>query len=297
VGLDSMARVELLTAGERECGTRVPADTRATILTVRQLVEAALAAPRDETATRPATSDRAELAWDTLLGQPPDPALAANLERRKTGRAVVMFVLLAILRLAARLLLRFRTRGQAHLPSHGPFIISPNHQAYFDGFFLAMALPFRTLKALFFVGAAEYFDTPFSAWLARAVNIVPVDPDANLVTAMQAGAAGLRLKKVLILFPEGERSIDGDLKTFRKGAAILSSHLDAPIVPVALDGLFDLWPRGRSFNWRGLLPWRARPVTLAFGPPITVARGEYVQGTQALRQRVEQLLAEIRSEP
>ncbi|MFI5178421.1 MAG: AMP-binding protein, partial [Vicinamibacterales bacterium] len=59
VGLDSMERVELLTAVERECGTRVPADTRATICPVRQLDEAALAAPRAETATRPATSDRA----------------------------------------------------------------------------------------------------------------------------------------------------------------------------------------------------------------------------------------------
>ena len=95
-------------------------------------------------------------------------------------------------------------------------------------------------------------------WLARAMNIVPVDPDANLVNAMRAGAAGLRLKKVLLLFPEGERSIDGELKKFRKGAAILSAHTGAPIVPVAIDGLFELWPRGRSLNWRGLLPWRRR---------------------------------------
>ena len=54
-------------------------------------------------------------------------------------------------------------------------------------------------------------------WLARAINIVPVDPDANLVNAMQAGAAGLRLKKVLILFPEGERSIDGDAEEVPQG--------------------------------------------------------------------------------
>ena len=60
-----------------------------------------------------------------------------------------------------------------------------------------------------------------------------------------------------MLFPEGERSIDGDVKKFRKGAAILSAHLNAPIVPIAVDGLFDLWPRGRQSNWAGLLPWRA----------------------------------------
>ena len=154
----------------------------------------------------------------------------------------------------------FRISGREHLPREGGFLISPNHQAYIDPFFVAAALPFRTLRQLFFVGASEYFETPLLKRMARAVNLIPVDPDANLVNAMQAGAAGLRMGKVLVLFPEGERSIDGGLKKFRKGAAILSAHLDVPIVPVAIDGLFELWPRGRSFNWRGLLPWRATPV-------------------------------------
>jgi 1-acyl-sn-glycerol-3-phosphate acyltransferase len=89
---------------------------------------------------------------------------------------------------------------------------------------------------------------------------------------MQAGAAGLRLGKILVLFPEGERSIDGELKKFRKGAPILSSHLQAPIVPVALDGLFDLWPRGRSLQWRLFKPWKRPRVTYEFGQPMNVAR-------------------------
>jgi 1-acyl-sn-glycerol-3-phosphate acyltransferase len=106
----------------------------------------------------------------------------------------------------------------------------------------------------------------------------------------------LRKEKVLVLFPEGERSIDGELKLFRKGAAILSSHLDAPIVPVALDGLYDLWPRGRPFNWRGLLPWRVTPVKVQFGAPISVAGGDYAGGTQALRESVATMLTNMRSQ-
>ena len=54
------------------------------------------------------------------------------------------------------------------------------------------------------------------------MNVVPVDPDTNLVRAMQAGAFGLRHGKILVLFPEGERSPDGTPRTFKKGAAILS---------------------------------------------------------------------------
>jgi long-chain acyl-CoA synthetase len=131
-------------------------------------------------------------------------------------------------------------------------------------------------------------------WIARQVNIVPVDPDAHLTAAMRAGAAGLRRGKVLILFPEGERSIDGELKTFRKGAAILSAHLDAPIVPVALDGLYDLWARGRRLRWAGLLPGRSTAVTLLFGEPVRVAPGGYAEGTRTLRDRVECLFVSLR---
>ena len=252
--------------------------------------------PRSRSADEAGAADDAgSQPWDVVLRQSPDPALIANLDRGKTRRAMLAFVVLGLAGLAMRVLLRFRTSGQEHLPPAGPFIISPNHQAFLDGFVIAAALPYRTLKDVFLVGAAEYFATPFTARLARLANIVPVDPDANLVTAMQAGAAGLRMKKVLVLFPEGERSIDGDLKTFRKGAAILSSHLDAPIVPVALDGLYDLWPRGRPFNWRGLLPWRVAPVTVQFGAPIPVARGDYAGGTQALRDAVEKMLTSMRS--
>ena len=97
------------------------------------------------------------------------------------------------------------------------------------------SLPYRLARQMFFVGASEYFETSVTRWLARQVNLVPVDPDAALVSAMQAGAAGLREGRILVLFPEGERAIDGTVRNFKKGAAILGHHLDVPLVPVALD--------------------------------------------------------------
>ena len=292
LGLDSMERVELLTTLEQQFGTRVSPDTRATIFTVQQLVTAVLDAPESRTGAADAADS--DLAWDTILAEPPDPALVANLRKPKLVRAVVLFCLIRLLAVPARLLLGFRTRGLAHLPRQGPCIISPNHQTYIDAFFLAARLPFRLFRHVFLVGAAEYFDTPLMAWLARAVNIVPVDPNANLMTAMRAGAAGLRLGKVLILFPEGERSIDGELKTFRKGAAILSSHLGAPIVPAAFDGLYAVWPRGRSVRWRYLVPGATR-VSLEFGAPLAVARGAYAEGTAALKSAVAKMFDGLRA--
>ena len=135
------------------------------------------------------------------------------------------------------------------------------------------------------------------------MNVVPVDPDASLVPAMQAGGFGLRHGRVLVLFPEGERSIDGTVKAFKKGASILSLHLSAPIVPVAIDGAYEIWARNRTIAWSALRPWRRAPVAIHFGPPLpvpslapagagqvpTVPEGAYEAITADLRGRIEQM--------
>ncbi len=117
------------------------------------------------------------------------------------------------------------------------------------------------------------------------MHLAPVDPDLNLVRALQAGAFGLRHGKVLVLFPEGERSIDGDVKKFRKGAVILSTHLQVPIVPVAFSGVFPIWPRNRAFCWHALLPWEKTKVKLHFGAPIHARRPPAPDSSQALAER------------
>jgi 1-acyl-sn-glycerol-3-phosphate acyltransferase len=139
--------------------------------------------------------------------------------------------------------------------------------------------------------------------MARKLNIVPVDADANLVKAMQAGAYGLRRGKTLVLFPEGERAIDGEPGRFKRGATILASRLEVPIVPAAFDGLFHVWPRSRPFNWRALLPWSGVRVTLRFGPALQPAQLLTDAGTlsdehatSVLLARVKALLADIRQQ-
>ena len=105
---------------------------------------------------------------------------------------------------------------------------------------------------------------------------------------MKAGAFGLTHGKMLLLFPEGERSIDGTVKRFKKGAPILAQHLRVPIVPVAMRGLYELWPRGRGIDWRLVWPWSGHRVRIAIGPPITVAEGEtYAAAATRLRDTVD----------
>jgi long-chain acyl-CoA synthetase len=275
---------------EEVAGTRVPPEVRATIFTLGQLIDAVQVAPKSDALSSDATDPDGRNDWARLLSTSAGADLVRDLERPTLARAIGFFLLLRLGALV-RLVIRLRVEGREHLPARGPYIIAPNHQAYLDAFVLAFVLPFGVLRQIFFVGAAEYFETPFMKRLARAANIVPVDPDANLVTAMQAAAAGLRLNKVLVLFPEGERSIDGTLKPFRKGAAILASHLEVPAVPVALDGLYELWPRGRAFAWRRLRPWRRQTVRVRIGRPLVLGRMDYVAATDVLQDAVRRLLA------
>ncbi len=294
LGLDSMERVELLTHLEQMFRVEVPDEVAHKIYTVRELVEAVT---RDATGDAATTGDT----WGRVLADAPadDPVLAGLLQPKPFFSAL-LFVVMKLVYVAARVLLRLSVTGLENLPRDGAFLLCPNHQSYLDAFLLVAALPRRVLRKMFFVGASEYFATRPRAWLARKINLVPVDPDANLVRAMQASAFGLRHGKTLILFPEGERSIDGTVKKFKKGAPILATHLKAPIVPVAIDGAFDAWPRGRP-------PQRLARVSLKFGAPMpppeplpagasfAEAEAHYTAAAERLRAGVVELWNSIRA--
>ena len=129
--------------------------------------------------------------------------------------------------------------------------------------------------------------------VARLLRVVVVDPDVNLVSAMRAGAFGLRRGLGLILYPEGERSIDGTPKTFKKGAAILSIHLQVPIVPVAIRGAFQSWPRGKPFQ-------KMAPIKIKIGKPLQppaelqATEEAYAKLTAELKAKVVEMWGDIR---
>ena len=283
LGLDSMERVELITELEQRFGVQVADERAHQVLTVAQLIEAVRPGAGNQTGADAVDS------WAVMLRDLPpadDPVLGSLLEPR--AFAVPFFF--TFFRLLRLVIPRIDVTGLEHLPARGPYIICPNHQSYVDPFIINSILPYGIIKQLFFVGAAEYFETALTRWLAKKGNLVPVDPDANLVPAMKAGAFGLEHGKILMLFPEGERSIDGTVKRFKKGAPILARHQRVPIVPVAIRGAFDIWPRNRSFNWTSILPFGGHRVRIAFGAALTFGDDEsYTDASVRLRDSVERL--------
>ena len=240
LGLDSMERVELLVALEEALDAKVPDSVASEVYSVRDVVEAVRASAG-------ATRGEAQ-GWDALLAASPDEEDVRAFEKKHTLAAIFFFLLGRLVQLAARDLFQLRVSGIEKLPRDGPLILCPNHQSFLDPPVFLSILPWHVLSRSFSVGTSEIFGVGPLRRMAKSVRLFPVDPDRHLVPAMRIGAYGLRKGLALILYPEGERTIDGSPKRFKKGAAILATHLNVPIYPVAMDGFFDAWPRGKGFQ-------------------------------------------------
>jgi long-chain acyl-CoA synthetase len=303
-GLDSLARAECIVSIEQALSVELEPEEAAAALTVGEIVALAAAKatalPAGSAIARQAKS-QPPLNWHELLTNAPGnlPEVQPILKRRPVA-AMIIYALLRIIYLISRVVLRLEVSGLENLARiKRPFLICPNHQSYIDPLFVCCVYPYHLLEHIFHVGTSEHFSGPVMDRLARLLNIVVIDPDARLLRAMRASAAGLRAGKVLNIYPEGQRSFDGVLHEFKKGAAILATELEIPIVPVALDGLHRVWPR---------YSLRIRPakVKIRFGEPIN-AKAEipaepaemdreagYEALTEQLKERIERMLDDLR---
>jgi long-chain acyl-CoA synthetase len=291
LGLDSMQRVELLVALEQEIGGDLKESRLSEIYTVRELVDAV----RESAASLEGGPPRIQFAgWRAVLQEEPADPESRALRQPQPFTGNVLYFVSQLLQIVARDRFHLRVTGLEKLPAHGPFIICSNHQSFLDPIILGSLLPWPVFRRSFAVGTSEIFGRGFRRRLARWVRVVVVDPDANLIPAMRAGAFGLRHGGALILYPEGERSIDGEPKQFKKGAAILSIHLQVPIVPVAIEGFYDAWPRGKRFQ-------RFAPLQMNFGdaihppPEASASEAAYAELTSELKRRVGSLWEQLRA--
>ena len=278
LGLDSVERVELVGALARAAGPAVPDLSKVQAFTARELIDAVLALSGGAAAGATAPT------WETLLREAPTDEETLSITKSRPIADLLWPAAFLALRLVARVLYRLEVRGLERLPKEGPFILCPNHQSFLDGPMLLAALPSRVLRRSFYVGTSDIFGEGFGRAVARSLRLIPIDPDANMVQAMKAGAYGLENGRVLVLFPEGERSIDGTPKRFKKGASILSAHLKVPIVPVGLAGFAEAWPRAGALRLSGRL-------RVEFGvplPPPERVDGDatYAAVTSRLRERI-----------
>ena len=281
LGFDSMQRVELLSRLEEELGGNLEESQLTEIYTVRDLIDAVL---HSAAGGAGGPGSRVTFAgWKSILTEDPDDPDVLRLARPSRFNDRFWYLVTRVMQLIALDRFHLKVRGVEKLPKTGPCIISSNHQSYLDPLILASVMPPDIFFRAFAVGTSDIFGKGFMRRLARSIKVVVLDPDANLVPAMRAGAFGLRHGMALVLYPEGERSIDGKPRVFKKGAAILSIHLQVPIVPLAIEGFYDAWPRNQAF--RGFAP-----LQMVFGDPILPP-----PESQASEAAYEKLTADVKA--
>ena len=291
LGFDSMQRVEMLVALEQEIGGDVEESQLSGIYTVRELVDAV----RESAASGKKITHATFAGWEAVLKDPSSDSDFPEIANPRPVSEAFWFTCGRFVKLFALVAFRLKTTGREKVPVKGPLLICSNHQSYLDAIILATLLPWPLFRRTFAVGTSEIFGTGFMRRLAGWLRVVVVDPDANLIPAMRAGACGLRHGGVLILYPEGERSIDGTVRTFKKGAAILSTNLQIPIVPVAIEGFYDAWPRTKSFQ-------KFAALKMAFGDPIyppsnaQPSETDYEKLTAELKSKIVDMWQDLRGE-
>ena len=304
LGLDSLSRAEVFASLEQAFNTEFDGDDAAKALTVADTINLV----REHVGEAETSTDISkDLNWGKIVRESGDdlPEVQAILKKRTLFLSFAFLVYKGF-NLFSRIFFRLEVDGIENLRAmKRPFIIAPNHQSYLDPFVLTSNYTFDIFRHTFHVGAKEFFESRFMAWLGSLLRVVPIDPDTQLMKAMKAGAVGLRNGHVLNIYPEGERAYDGELHEFKKGAAILATELDLPILPVALDGLQNVWARK---SWRIRFakvkirigaPFQRRDIISANDTPANPGENAqeraYAAVTDHLRKTIESMINEMRS--
>jgi len=296
LAFDSLERVELAATLEKLFKIKIPGSVMSRTFSVRELIlniEKLQKKRKKKLVTEPEI-----FSWsDILKTDPSDDVIAKIAIHPKWFNTIGTALISGISRLLLKFLWRLKTIDAEKLPLDKPFIYCANHNSYMDGFLVATAAPGWLRNKLFFLGIRGIFELPIIKGAVKAIRVIPVDPGAHLIDAMQAAAYVFRHGKAICIFPEGARSIDGEVKIFKKGIGILAKELDIDLVPIYISGSYEAWPRGQRIP-------RPHLITVIFGQPYNVAelkkagsklgaKDDYEAITLAIREKVIDLKSRL----
>ena len=178
----------------------------------------------------------------------------------------------------------YTVNGLDHLDPDQQYVFTANHESAFDILLVYAALPHK----LVFLAKTELKKIPFLGWAMVLGKHIFVDRKNHKAALVSMDIAKDSLKKYprsIMIFPEGTRSLDGQMKPFKRGGTVLAIETGLPIVPVAICGTFDVIKKG-SFNIH------PKMIGLVIGHPVPTT-GLSIEDrntvTETLRQQVVNL--------
>jgi len=194
-----------------------------------------------------------------------------------------------LVQLAAVLLYRVRYSGQLNIPQVGPLIIVSNHQSHFDPPLIGMG----TRRQMNYVARGTLFGFAPFRWLITSLGAIRIEREGIGLGGIKESLRRLKRGEVVVLFPEGTRTHDGRLGEFHGGFITLARRSGAAILPAAIEGAFDAWPRHRMLPTLGEI--HVRYGTLL--TPETIAAMSDEEVLTEVRRRIELCLRQLRTHP
>jgi len=266
LGIDSLGRVELTLGLEEALSEKINDEIIGKSFTVRELV-AGVKSFLEGGEYDSAYSEREE-SWKDLLEESPSEETLNKIELNPGfGTCLFAFLFRATFYSIFKLFYNLKIEGRENIPDAGSCIVYVNHSSFFDGFLVATSVPRNFCLNLFFMGFRVYFTAPIVHHLIKIGRGIPLDLSSHLLETLRSASYILKNGKNLCMFPEGMRTFDGEVHEFKKGFGILAKEAGVKLMPVALIGTYEAWPRTRKFP-------RRHPITVRFGKPIDIEEAE-----------------------
>ncbi len=181
----------------------------------------------------------------------------------------------------------FRTEGEEKVPVRGGAILASTHESHLDPVMVTAPI---TTRRIGYVARSTLFGSTLFGWLIARMGARSFDREEGGSRELRGIVAALRDGDALVFFPEGTRSPDGRLGALKAGVAMLACRSGVPVVPIAVDGTHECWPRGRKWFRRGR-------VRVVYGDPVTygaeIDRAEVLADLggrlRALKERAERM--------
>jgi len=185
------------------------------------------------------------------------------------------------------LIYRVRAFHAKRVPTRGAVLIAANHQSFFDPPLVGSMISQRQVS---FVAKSGLFSFGPFGWLIGTLNSVAIREDSGDAGAIKEVLRRLAGGDAVVIFPEGSRTPDGAMHTFKRGVALLVKRADCPVVPVAVEGVYEAWPIHRR-----LPRFFGQRVAVMYGEPIE-SRELMKDGPDAALRRLECEIAAMRAQ-
>ena len=174
--------------------------------------------------------------------------------------------------------------GTKNLPMESGYILASNHVSHLDppivGAFLTRQVSFFARKSLWKPG--------FASWWLNRVGTIPVDRDGGAdITAIKRVIQTLQSGKVIILFPEGTRSPNGQLQEPKGGVGMIACKTRMPVVPARIFGSYEAFGRGGALRL-------GSPIDVTYGRPLLPDEYDRPEdGRERYQKTAERIMAAI----